>query len=179
MKKNKRAKWIGLAAMLLVVLADQLTKYFAITYLKPVGKAPFIPGILHFQWVTNYGAAWGNFAGNQWILLGLTGVLVVVLILAVFCGWIKDVPLSILFLLFAGGGIGNLIDRLRFGYVVDFLKFSFFEFPVFNVADSVITVCAVITFVYVFFIQGRKTKKAKKAAETAEETPADGADHEA
>ena len=175
MKQKKWVKWVGLGAMLFVILADQLTKYFAVTYLKPVGSAPFIPGLIHFQWVTNYGAAWGNFAGNKWILLGLTGVLVAVMILAVFCGWVKDTTLSVMFMLFAGGGIGNLIDRLRFGYVVDFLKFSFFEFPVFNVADSVITCCAVITFVYVFFFQGRKEKR---AAEAAPDQTQGGAGHE-
>ena len=174
MSKLAKARLGGCIAAVLVIFLDQLTKYFAIQYLYPIGYADFVPGILNFQWVTNKGAAWGQFAENKWILLGLTGVMVVGLVIISFTKVIEDPVLCVLFLLFAGGGLGNLIDRLRFGYVVDFLEFSFFEFPVFNLADMVISCSAVFCLIYVcFFLNKAELKRAAEKAAAEESEKAD------
>ncbi len=123
---------------LLTVAADQLTKWLVRMSLSPGQSLPFIPGILHLTYVQNTGAAFGLFQGHP-------AVFVVVSILV--AGWVtlelvrsqhptRLTTLALSFML--AGALGNLIDRVRFGYVVDFLDLR--VWPVFNLADSVITI---------------------------------------
>lgn len=134
---------IGLLAVLIGL--DQALKYWTVTHLALGESAELIPGFLQLTRLHNYGAAWSSLSGKVVALLVVTGALMV----AVAWLLIKKIvrhPLGVtagLFLL--GGGLGNMIDRVRLGYVVDMLETTFMDFPVFNVADCFITCgCAVL-----------------------------------
>ena len=124
----------------LVVAADQFTKFLVLQNIPLHGHVDFIPGFLSLTYVRNTGAAFSSFQGAQW-LFAIIFALFTVAILWEFSG--KRWPFTTferwLIAAIYGGGVGNMIDRFRFGYVVDMLQTDFMEFPVFNVADCFIT----------------------------------------
>ena len=123
-----------------IVAADQITKYLTVANIPLYADVPFIPGLLQLTYVQNTGAAFSSFEGQQWLFA---------LIFAAFTGMIiwEFFKNSMKFTTFEwwciaaiyGGGLGNMIDRIRLGYVVDMIETTFMEFPVFNVADCFIT----------------------------------------
>ena len=125
--------------------ADQWVKAWVVGHLQMGETTSLFPGFLELMRVHNYGAAWSSFAGQKWLLLGVTGVILAV-VLWVLARKIVRHPLGICACcLILSGGIGNIIDRLRLGYVVDMIETQFMDFPVFNVADCFITCgCAVL-----------------------------------
>lgn len=159
--------WITITIILIVIL-DQLSKYFATLHLYPGKNADFIPGLLSFRYHENKGAAWGMFSDNRWVFMSAS-VLAICLIIGFFI-YLKiknekiDPLLALSLAFFCGGGLGNMIDRVANGYVVDFFKFEFIDFPIFNVADSFITVGAVLIVFYLILdtIRDLKKKKAEK-----------------
>ena len=138
----------------LVLLAfDQFTKYLAIVRLK--GSEPFvlIPGVLEFDYLENRGSAFGMLQ-NQKIFLLCVGVVFV----SVICYFLFKIPaqkkynwLHLLFTLIVAGGIGNMIDRFRFSFVVDFISFVLIHFPVFNVADCYVTISVIALLFMMLF----------------------------
>ena len=134
----------------LIVLLDQITKFLAISFLKGQGTVPFIPYLLSFHYHENRGAAWGMLADQRWVFMILSTVAIVAII--AFLIYTRKEKKSLLLLIslsfFCGGGIGNMIDRTLSGFVVDFLNFEFIDFPIFNVADSFISVGAVLMVLY-------------------------------
>ena len=134
--------WIaGLAAVVLAL--DQATKWWMLQRLTLGESLPLLPGIFHLTLVRNPGIAFGLFAGQGGMVLGLALLLVAVLVVTVKSkpsAW--PLPVSWAMGLILGGALGNLLDRLRFGAVVDFLDFR--VWPVFNLADSCITVGAAL-----------------------------------
>lgn len=133
-----------IVTVLLSIAADQLTKLAAVRLLKP-GSVTALPGVLDFTYVENRGAAFGILADHRWVFLVLSAAAIA----AVFAYIIISKPRSRLLLislgLIAGGGIGNMIDRVRLGYVVDFIDVTFVKFYVFNIADSCVCVgCALL-----------------------------------
>lgn len=129
--------------VILTLSLDQLTKFAAIRNLSPGQTLPVVKGIMHFTLVYNRGAAFGMLKGQAPFFI-FCAVLAIVLIYqglkAAKSGAHALYKISLGLIL--AGAIGNLIDRLRFGYVVDFLDFR--VWPVFNVADSAITVGAIL-----------------------------------
>ncbi len=155
MKQDLKKRLLILGADALFVLAllwfDRFTKTLAVTHLK--GQEPFvlIDGVLEFSYLENRGAAFGIFQGQRIPLLIAGAVCMVLLIV-----WLMRLPRGRKFLwihflvsLILAGGMGNLIDRWRGGYVVDFIYFVLIDYPVFNVADSYV-VCAAIGLVILF-----------------------------
>jgi signal peptidase II len=133
--------------ILVVVAADQLTKLWIMNSLPPNGKRIVIPGLFNLVHVTNTGAAFGLLAGEHalWRQVFFIGVALVALgaiILVYRQAKTKGLVFTLAVGLIAGGALGNLIDRIRFGAVVDFLDFYIknYHWPAFNVADSAITV---------------------------------------
>ena len=144
---------------------DQLTKHLATVYLAPVGAMPFIPGVMELRYVLNDGAAFSMLADAEWgrvFLIVVTGLALAAL--AVYFFWKK--PSSWLerwvFILIFSGGLGNLIDRVLNGYVVDFFATTFMNFAVFNVADCFVCVGAAL-FVIAVLRQELNAKKEQKA----------------
>ncbi len=156
-----------------LVGADQLVKYWAVHDLKPVGTKEFIHfgdfRILDLTYLENDGAIFGSMSGQRWFLVGFTSLVVIGGIILLFKSYRRSRLLSIALALFIAGGIGNLIDRFRFSYVVDMFEVKLFHFAIFNVADICVTVAFAMLLIYGIFIDP-KIEKAKKAeAEKAAE----------
>ena len=134
-----------------IVATDQVTKFLTVANIPLYQDVPFLPGVLNLTYVQNTGAAFSSFEGQQWLFA---------LIFLVFTGLVLyeyfKKPMG--FTTFErwciaaiyGGGLGNMIDRIRLGYVVDMLETTFIEFPVFNVADCFITCGCILLMVHLF-----------------------------
>lgn len=150
---------------------DQLTKLLAVQYLKPIGSYPLWQNVLHLTYVENRGAAFGMLSNQRWVFMVFSTIAIVGLSVYLFrfCKESKWVKVALAMII--GGGIGNMIDRIALGYVVDFVDFTLIHFPVFNVADSFVSVGAVmlvIRFVRSMVTEYRNEKK-KKADGTSEQ----------
>lgn len=133
--------WVFLAAAL-VFIADRLTKYIIINSLTAAESKRVIPGIFHITLVLNNGAAFGIFRNMGVAFILMTFAAVVLILLYVLRSKAMSTPIAAAFGLILGGALGNLVDRIKFGYVIDFLDFR--VWPVFNIADSAITLGAMI-----------------------------------
>ena len=128
--------------------ADQWVKAWVVGHLQLGETTSLFPGFLELMRVHNYGAAWSSFSGARWLLIALTAAgmcTIAWLLVKIVRHPLGQWSLAIIL----GGGIGNLIDRVRLGYVVDMLDTMFMDFPVFNVADVFVvcgTVCALIYY---------------------------------
>ncbi|MCM1528431.1 MAG: signal peptidase II [Alistipes sp.] len=167
---------ILIAAIFLFVGADQLVKYWAVHTLQPKGSMDFIHfgdfEILDLTYLENRGAIFGSMAGKRWFLVGFTSLVIAAAVVYMFMSLKKSKFLSFSVMLFAAGGIGNLIDRIRLGYVVDMFEVRLFHFAIFNVADICVTCAFAMVLIYVIFIEPRQ-EKAKKAAAASGEASAD------
>lgn len=135
-----------------VILLDVVSKYLTIQLLLPLGRdVVVIPGILSFAYVENRGAAFGMLADSRWVFMLLSSVLIVALILLIKFSKITHPLFIISVSMILGGGIGNMIDRVFLGYVVDFIKADFIDFPVFNMADSAVVIGTILFAVYLIF----------------------------
>ncbi len=119
-----------------------------------------LPGLVELTRVHNYGAAWSSFSGQRWLLVGLTS-LILLAVLFVLLRRIVRHPLGVLAgCLILSGGLGNIIDRARLGYVVDMFHFQFWpSYPVFNVADICVVCGAVLAAVYYLWFYEKYDKK--------------------
>ncbi|MBE7030271.1 MAG: signal peptidase II [Ruminococcaceae bacterium] len=142
--------WIAPVAVVLVVM-DQLIKIAAIRALAPDGVQTILEGLFSLAYVENRGAAFGVLQDARWFFIVVTAVLL--LALTVFL--VKKKPQSIWMKLAAtliyAGGVGNLIDRLQKGFVVDMFRFDFVDFPVFNFADICVVAGAIALCIYILF----------------------------
>lgn len=175
-KKNKpHIMWLWVAVIAVSVILDQVTKLIVVKNMELYETAPFIKGIIEFQYIENRGAAWGMFSENRWIFIIISAAALIALPIMLY----KYRNLHFLFgfslSLVIGGAAGNMIDRVFAGAVVDFLNFQFIDFPVFNVADICVTVGAALMFIYLIFIDKEFFRdKKKEEAEKAEKAAADG-----
>lgn len=134
-----------------IVGIDQLIKFLVYSYLKPVGSVEIIPGLFSLTYVENKGAAFGMMANMRWVFIIFTIAVIAVLFYVLFKKKIKSKMFTASAILLIGGGIGNLIDRIFLGYVIDYLSISFFP-PVCNFADYCITVGTGLLLIYMIFI---------------------------
>lgn len=153
---------------LLAAGLDQAFKYFIIEQLSGGGQISLLPGIVHLTYLENDGAAFSSFSGMRWILSGVSLVCIIILIIVIFRSKMGGFG-KLLLALIMGGALGNLIDRVLKGYVVDMFELEFFRFPVFNIADIFITVGCVIFVIY-YLCTAPKGKKKSKAAEPEAKT---------
>ena len=135
-----------------ITLADQVTKSLTVANIPLYTDVDFIPGLINLTYVQNTGAAFSAFRGMQWLFALIFAVFTVVWIWEYFK---KQMPFSAFerwcIAAVYGGGLGNMIDRVRFGYVVDMIETQFIEFPVFNVADCFITCGCIAMMVSLIF----------------------------
>lgn len=147
----KKKYWIFLSIVL--VALDQLTKYLVNAKI-PVGESiEVIPQFFHLAHVRNEGAAMGILQGQRWIFMIFTSIVIVAAIIVMLSGKIKNHWGIVAVSLVLSGGIGNMIDRLFLGEVIDFFSFVFwgYEFYVFNVADIFVCCGVAILAVYILF----------------------------
>lgn len=135
----------------IVLAADQFVKYFVSSNLVQGVSYDFIPGFIDIIYIKNDGAAWGMLGGYTWLLISIT-IVVMLAGIALLLKWgLKDKVLFWSAALILAGGIGNMIDRIfNDGFVVDFLNFSFIDFPVFNIADCSIVIGAGLIILSLF-----------------------------
>ena len=136
----------------LVVAADQFTKHLTLLYIPLHTRIDVLPGFLGLTYVQNTGAAFSSFQGQQWLFVLIFAVLTAAILWEYFK---KPMPFTrferwCIASIYAGG-LGNMIDRVRFGYVVDMIETRFMDFPVFNVADCFITCGCIILIISLFF----------------------------
>ena len=141
-----------------LIIIDRITKALAIDHLAAGDVKTILPGILSFAYVENRGMAFGMASGMVWLLIGLTAL--VLAILAVYLLRHPEDPklLRAGLWLVMGGGLGNLYDRIAYGYVVDFIRTDFIDFPVFNVADIFVCVGAAMVVLAVLMNEQKKAK---------------------
>ena len=153
--------YLFMAVFAVVIVAlDQFTKYLTVANIPQWGAVPAIPGLFDLTYVQNTGAAWSSFEGQIWLFA---------LIFAVFAGFIiwefpknrmgfRNCERWCIVAVFAGG-LGNMIDRLRLGYVVDMIRTEFMVFPIFNVADCFITCGCIALMASQVFAMAKARKK--------------------
>ena len=153
---------MGLMAVL-ITAADQLTKYLTVQNIALFGKVEALDGLFHFTYVQNTGAAFSSFEGMMWLFALIFGLFTVAI---VWEFWKKGMGFTTFerwcIVAIWAGGLGNMIDRVRLGYVVDMVCLDFMNFPVFNVADIFITCGCVVLLVHLVFFNRAFWKDDKK-----------------
>ena len=148
-------------AIILCIAADQTVKYYVVSHLALYDRAPLIPGIVELFHIQNTGGGFSILEGHTWVLTVLTAVLMLGIGLAMAKKLFPH-PLAMWTLTaILGGGLGNLIDRVRLGYVVDMFNFQFMSYPVFNVAD-ILVVCGTIGFAAYYLLLHDRGEREKE-----------------
>ena len=153
---------ISLAVIAALVVIDQLTKYAVVSTIMVNGPKEFLFGLFQFRYVENTGAAFSSFSDNTKLLTVATVIILVGCLGLLLSKKLKPMFINICLLLVVAGGIGNVIDRIMYGYVVDFIEPLFVDFAVFNFADCCITVGAFMLIGYeIYEIINERKKKAE------------------
>lgn len=154
-KKNKRIL-ICLITIVILIVFDQYTKNLAVNHLMNKEPVDLINGVLQFCYLPNgnTGAAFGMLQGQQWLFLLIAGVISLAMFVIIY-----NMPfdkkyylLIVLMTLIISGGIGNMIDRIKQSYVVDFIYFYLIDFPIFNVADIYVSVGTALLVILIIFV---------------------------
>lgn len=176
---------IILLAIAALTALDQWFKYLAVVHLKEQPPFVLIDGVFELHYSENTGAAFGILQDHRWVFMSVTIIVMVFLLVLLLSGKFRQYPLlNVSGVLIVAGGIGNLIDRIFNGYVVDFLYFKLINFPIFNFADCCVVIGAVMLLVFFFFfydekplLRHPKAQEAVSAGETTEgSSPAETAD---
>ena len=170
---------ITVLLIIVTVGLDQVSKLLVVANMSLGQSVDVIPGIFRFTYIHNYGAAFGSMANSRWIFMILSTVAIIAILVYIFWKKPQDKLLLASLGLIAGGGIGNMIDRVCLGYVVDFLDFC--AFPklwmwIFNVADACVCIGAGILLLWMILdiIKDEKAKKIAADTPVVEGTDEDG-----
>lgn len=148
-------------ATIFLVGTDQLFKYLAVEYLLETDYVTVIEGFLRFRYVENTGAVFGSFENHTVLLTIFSVILLGGAIYLLVTNKNRAKFINICLVLMVSGGIGNVIDRIRLGYVIDFIEPTFINFAVFNFADCLITVSAFLLIGYLIYDFVKDLKKNK------------------
>ena len=152
-----------LASIAGITALDQWTKALTLQNIPLYGRVPAIDGLFHFTYVQNTGAAFSSFEGMQWLFALIFALFTIWLIWEFSGKRLPFMPLDrALIVGIYAGGLGNMIDRLRLGYVVDMIEVEFINFPVFNVADCFITCGCILLLLHLCFCNKEFWKEEKK-----------------
>lgn len=161
MQKNRHIKkhvWCGVMIALIVAF-DQITKYLATRFLAGGEVVPFIKGIVQFNYALNEGMAFSMLSGARWLLSSVTAIACGAALWYIFSNRCKSLWLYWSIGVCVAGGIGNLIDRVLYGAVVDFIEPTFVNFAIFNIADCAVTLGAISLIIYLFLDIFKKEKE--------------------
>lgn len=153
MKTHVRSNILGILFFIAAVFADQVTKQLASSYLKGRESVKLLPGVFELEYLENRGAAFGMFQNKQIIFVIMAALILVagMILYHNLPATRRFLPVRICIVCIAAGALGNMIDRVRLGYVVDFFYFSLINFPIFNVADIYVTAATALLFVLILF----------------------------
>lgn len=144
---------------LLLLAVDQLSKLLVCEFLQPIFSVPLWKNVFHLTYVENRGAAFGILQ-NKFIFFYIVTVLVILgVTIFLIIKRPKSPCLNVALTLLAGGALGNFVDRLFRGFVVDFLDFRLIHFPVFNLADCFVVCGAFLLAGYIIFLEGKENRK--------------------
>lgn len=164
-----------IAAVLFV--CDQLAKLWAIKVLAPINTMQIISGFLSFTYVENRGAAFGIFQGQRTLLVLLVVAIIGGACWLLFTNRIKEKLERLCITMIIAGGLGNLVDRIRLGYVVDFIDINqWFSYPMFNLADCFVVVGACLLVISVLLEEKKAKAAAASKTESKEQKVTDDAD---
>ena len=147
------------------VILDQLSKYFIVQTMELHTSKPFIPYVLSLYHTRNEGAAFSMLVDQRWVFMVVSTISMIIIVWLLYKEYKRHPLLNVALSMVLGGGIGNMIDRVRLGYVVDFFHVDFVDFAVFNVADSFITVGAILLIIYVIFFDAKVEARIKAEKE--------------
>ena len=150
----------SIALLVILIGADQALKYWTVTHLALGESTELLPGVVQLTRLHNYGAAWSSLSGKTVVLLIVTTALLIAVAWLLVKKIVRHRLGVAAGLFILGGGLGNMIDRVWHGYVVDMLDISpLFEYPVFNLADCFVVVGAVLGAVYYLWFYDKYDKK--------------------
>ncbi|MBE5945871.1 MAG: signal peptidase II [Lachnospiraceae bacterium] len=156
MKENKKTIKIYTVPIIIIGLLtalDQLTKFMITSSFELYESRPVIKNVLSFTYIQNRGVAWGMFQGKRVIFLILTAI-ILLLCFYIYSNIANNPKYCILranMIILMSGALGNMIDRIKLGYVVDFFEAKFIDFPIFNVADIYVVVSMIMIFILIIF----------------------------
>ncbi len=146
-----------------IAVVDQITKLLVVHYIPLHTTVPAIDGLFHLTYVRNFGAAFSAMQGMRWLFVGIFLVLTAAILWEYFKSPMPFTKLERwLIAAIYGGGLGNMIDRVRLGYVVDMIATDFIDFPVFNVADCFITCGCILLIIRLLLCNKAFWKEEKK-----------------
>lgn len=146
---------------IMIIILDQGVKLWSVKSLAPIAKIPIIDGVFNLRYAENTGAAFSMLRGNTVFLIVVPLIVVCVMIYVLAAKKIGPKVGSWGLTLILAGAVGNLIDRIFRGAVVDMFDFELINFPIFNVADIAVTIGAVLFFIFVIFFYDDKAEKKK------------------
>ena len=148
--------FVGIVVLLAV---DQITKLIVLKTLTNVGTMPVLQNVFHLTYCENRGAAFGILQNQTWIFIIITVAVLVAVIYFMVRMRPKNLWLNFSLILLIGGALGNFVDRIFRGFVIDFLDFRIINFPIFNVADCFVVVGAILLGCYIIFSEQKKEKE--------------------
>lgn len=151
-------------AIAVLTAIDQLIKMLVVTHLKPIGQITVIPGLLELKYVENSGASFGMLPDMSWLFAIMTTIISAVIIFLLIKYKKHNFFTYFAAIAIVAGGIGNLIDRLIFHYVIDYIHVMFFDY-IFNFADCCVVAGVISFLIYVIFFMDKKPKPAVEAVE--------------
>lgn len=161
--KNK--KYILPVLFIIAVIAlDQIVKYWAVEKLFPLGTIPLIEDVFHLTYAENTGMAFSMFSGQRWPLVIISSIAIIAIIVMLFKNYFETELGRWAAYFIIAGAIGNLIDRIRYGFVVDLFDFRLINFAIFNVADTFVCIGGGLFILYVILLL-RKEKKDRDSSE--------------
>lgn len=169
---------VCLIMVAVLVGCDQIVKLWVVNSLAPVVTMPIISGVLSFTYVENTGAAFGIFTGQRTLLIILVAAILCGACWLIFSGKVKGNLERLCVTLIISGGLGNLIDRVRHGFVVDFIDINqLFAYPMFNLADCFVVVGACLLVISVLLEGKKKPQQIIAAEENEKNGDADSSNH--
>ncbi|MBR3936098.1 MAG: signal peptidase II, partial [Oscillospiraceae bacterium] len=152
---------ISTVIAVVLIAVDQIVKNWAEDVLTK-GEIAVIEDVLYFKYAENTGVAFSMFSDNRWMLIGITSIMLIVVLAFFLSGKVTDKLEQFSLALILAGGVGNLIDRISLGYVIDFIDVRIINFAIFNIADICICVGAFLLCVAVY-LSDKKEASEKKA----------------
>ena len=162
---DTKIKIYSISVIAILVVIDQFIKYVVDLYLKPIGSVPVIKNILQFSYYENDGAMMGMMSGKTVVMTVLALICLGAITFVVFSGKVRFGVDYCCIVLMMSGGLGNIIDRIFRGYVIDYIEVLFVDFYIFNFADCLVT-CAAIVMICNQIYEIIKENKAKKVMAT-------------
>lgn len=153
---------------LAVVVLDQVSKLLVVRFIAEGEIVPCVNGLFHLTYINNEGAAFGILQNHRWVFMVISVIAIAAIIFYIAKEKPKSMWVKTCLAFIVGGGVGNMIDRVFRGSVVDFIDFEFVKFYVFNVADAFVTVGCAVLICYVLFVELPKDAKQKKTAGATE-----------